>query len=85
MNYAGLDREMAVGDIVLVEGAAQGLVICDFERWLCLDGYEDWLTKKEMVGGGYLSSGVLVKTAEMGMVHYAVPDATIVFVESSNG
>jgi hypothetical protein len=79
VKYESIDREICVGDSVLVEGGIMGTVVCDFERWLCLNGYEDWLTKEKMVGGNYLSSGILVKTDDMGMIHYAEPDETIVF------
>lgn len=29
--------------------------------------------------GDYLSSGVLIETADIGMIHYAEPDETIIF------
>jgi len=35
------------------------------------------LIKKEVVGGGKLSSGVMVETKDLGMLHYAVEDADI--------
>lgn len=79
MKYAGIDWEIRIGDPVLVESGVIGTVVCDFERWICLDGYESWLTKEKMVGGDYLSSGILVETVDIGMIHYSEPDETIVF------
>jgi hypothetical protein len=79
MKYVGTDREVCIGDPVLVEGGVTGIIVCDFERWLCLNGYESWLTKEKMVGGNYLSSGILVETVDIGMIHYAEPDETIIF------
>lgn len=71
MKYVNVDRQIGIGDSVLVEGGVIGIVVCDFERWLCLDSYESWFTKKKMADGDYLSSGVLVETADIGMIHYA--------------
>jgi hypothetical protein len=82
VKYINSDRTICVGDSVLVEGNVQGRVVCDFENWLCIKGYESWLTKEEMVGGGYLASGVLIETLDIGMIHYAEPDETIVFINS---
>lgn len=79
MKYMGIDQVICVGDPVLVESGVIGTVVCDFERWVCLDGYESWLTKEKMAGGDYLSSGVLIETADIGMIHYAEPDETIIF------
>lgn len=80
MKYVNNGPGIAVGDSVLVEGDIRGVVICDFDNWQCLTGYEGWLTKEEMVGGGFLSSGVLIETAEIGIVHYALRDAEIALV-----
>ena len=79
MKYVGIDRKICIGDLVLVESGVIGTVVCDFERWICLEGYESWLTKEKMAGGDYLSSGILVETVEIGMIHYAEPDETIIF------
>lgn len=78
MKYTNDGSEISVGDRVVVEGDVPGIVVCDFDRWRCLDGYEDWLTKKELVGGGRLESGVMIKTEKLGYVHYAEPDQQIV-------
>lgn len=66
--------EILVGDHVIVEGHIKGLVVCDFDKRLSLDGYEDWLTKKELIGGGTLSSGLMIKTSELGFLHYPEND-----------
>jgi hypothetical protein len=78
MYYESDGSEISLGDHVIVEGNVRGRVVCDFDRWVCLDGYEAWLSKKELVGGGTLSSGIMVETKEIGMVHYATDDAAIV-------
>lgn len=83
MNYVSGGENIVVGDSVLVEGDIRGVVICDFDNWQCLSGYEGWLSKEEMLGGGFLSSGVLIETDEIGIVHYAVPDEEIVLVARS--
>lgn len=82
MKYINSGREICVGDSVLVEGNARGAVICDFERWLCLTDYESWLTKEKMLGGDYLSSGVLVETSGIGVIHYPGPDEAILFLHA---
>lgn len=84
MKYFNSDREICVGDSVLVEGDARGVVICDFERWLCLKGYESWLTKEKMLGGDYLSSGILVETSGAGVIHYPCPDETVLFLHEQS-
>lgn len=82
MRYVNEARSIRAGDSVLVEGGVKGVVVCDFDNWTCLSGYESWLSKVEVVGGASLSSGVLVETSEIGMVHYAEPDDEIVFLAS---
>jgi hypothetical protein len=77
MRYTNDGTEIGVGDQVIVEGDVQGIVVCDFDGWKCLEGYEDWLTKKELVGGGHLTSGVTIKTEKLGVLHYAEPDPQI--------
>jgi hypothetical protein len=80
MRYVNEERSIQAGDSVLVEGGVKGVVVCDFDHWTCLSGYESWLSKVEVVGGASLSSGILVETSEIGMVHYAEPDDEIVFI-----
>lgn len=77
MHYKSDGSEIKVGDHVFVEGDVRGVVVCDFDRWQSLRGYEGWLTKEELVGGGALSSGIMVETRELGMIHYAEADIAI--------
>ncbi len=79
VSYVNNGRRIRVGDSVLLEGD-KGVVICDYEKWECLSGYEGWLTKKELVGGGFLSSGVMIETAGTGMVRYPEEDDEIEIV-----
>lgn len=84
MRYTRGNRDIRIGDSVIADGS-KGLIICDFERWECMAGYEDWLTKEQMLGGGYLSSGVLVKTEDFGLIHYPKEDESIDFVAPAGG
>lgn len=84
MRYTSGNRDIRIGDSVLADDA-KGSVVCDFERWECVAGYEDWLTKEQMLGGGYLSSGVLVKTEDFGLINYPEEDESIAFVEPGLG
>jgi hypothetical protein len=77
MRYLDGDDEVKVGDRVLVEGNVSGIVVCDFEKSKCMPGYEEWLEKVELTGGGRLTSGVLIATTDMGLVHYPEEDAAI--------
>jgi hypothetical protein len=78
MKYKNNGLKIELGDHVLVEGDVCGVVVCDFDSWRCVDGYEDWLSKEELVGGGKLSSGILVETKKLGFLQYAREDETIV-------
>lgn len=77
MRYKNNSSEINLGDRVMVEGNVHGIVVCDFDKWQCVEGYEDWLTKDDLVGGGKLSSGVMIKTDELGFLHYAEEDEDI--------
>jgi len=77
MRYKSDGVEIKVGDRVLVDRKVHGVVVCDFDLWQCLDGYEKWLTKEELVGGGKLSSGIMIETKELGFVHYSEEDEDI--------
>lgn len=69
MNYA-TGRQIKIGDEVLADGMT-GVVVCDVDNREFLEGYADWDTPDvEMLGGGTLSSGVMIKTVEAGLVHY---------------
>ena len=77
MRYVQNGELIVVGDFVMIEGNVRGRVVCDYDHRKCLDGYERWLTKEELVGGGNLSSGIMVETDELGFLHYAEEDADI--------
>lgn len=69
MNYSESKKKIELGDNVIIDFDTIGVVVCDFESWMCLEGYETWLVKDELVGGGYLTSGIMVKTEELGFLH----------------
>lgn len=77
MRYLSNGEMIEVGDPVIVEGGVRGRVVCDYDRRNCLDGYERWLTTKTLVGGGNLSSGIMVETNELGFLHYPVEDVEV--------
>ena len=77
MKYFKTEKGISVGDAVRVEGNVRGVVVCDFDRWICMAGYDDWLVKEKMADGEYLDRGILVKTDEIGMIYYAEQDETI--------
>jgi hypothetical protein len=59
-----------VGDSVIADGMT-GVVVCDFDKREFLEGFSGWdMRGVEMLGGGTLSSGIMVETADAGMVHY---------------
>lgn len=61
---------MVVGDEVIADGMS-GVIVCDFDNRQFLDGYVGWdMPSVEMLGGGTLSSGVMINTVEAGLVHY---------------
>jgi len=69
MRYS-TGEEMAVGDGVLADGMS-GVIVCDFDNRLFAEGYESWdMPTAQMVGGGTLSSGVMIHTEEAGLIHY---------------
>ena len=74
MRYISDGSEVCVGDHIIVQGMS-GVVVCDYDRWLCVPGYESWLTKEKMADGSSLSSGIMVDTKEAGMIHY--PDDNV--------
>ena len=78
MLYKKDRTEIVIGDEVVVEGNVRGLVVCDFDKNRCLSGYEGWLTKEELLGGGTLSVGIMIQTKDLGMLHYADEDIEIV-------
>lgn len=76
MNYKN-GIEIKIGDHVLVEKDVQGIVVCDYDKQCCLPGFDSWLTNAELVGGGTLSSGVMIETKELGFLHYPEEDEDI--------
>lgn len=59
----------------MVDGMT-GVVVCDFDNREFLEGYADWdMPDVEMLGGGKLSSGVMVRTVVAGMIHYEDEEA----------
>ncbi len=82
MDYSTGQR-IEVGDRVVADGMA-GLVVADFETREFLEGYERWdMPTAEMIGGGTLSCGVMIKTEECGLIHYAEEDEGIVRVDTA--
>lgn len=81
MRYTGTSQKIMVGDLVVVEGDVSGLVVCDFDTWTCLPGYEDWLTKDQLADDSYMESGVFIKTSDLGMLYYCQEDESILFVK----
>ena len=77
MKYFKGDKDIRVGDVVIVERNVRGLVVCDFDNWLCAEGYDNWLTKEKMAGGDRLKTGVLIETDDLGMLYYAELDEAI--------
>jgi len=73
-------EEMAVGDNVVADGM-DGVIVCDFDNRSFARGYEKWdMPTVEMLGGGTLSSGVMVDTVEAGLVHYGSGTDGLMFV-----
>ena len=69
MQYA-TGRTMKVGDEVIADGM-RGKIVCDFDSREFAEGYENWDSPTtETIGGGTLSAGIIIETAEAGMVHY---------------
>jgi hypothetical protein len=69
MKYSTGQR-INIGDKVVADGMA-GIVVCDFDNREFLDGYTGWdMPAVEMLGGGTLSSGVMIETKEAGLIHY---------------
>lgn len=74
---------VAIGDEVLADGM-RGVIVCDFDNLLFADGYDDWgMPTAEMIGGGTLSSGVMINTNEAGLIHYQVGTGEIYLVSTA--
>ena len=73
-------RLIMVGDHVTVDGMT-GIVVCDFDNRAFLTGYDGWdMPDVEMIGGGTLSSGIMVDTTDAGLIHYEEGNVHILFV-----
>ena len=84
MRYS-TGEEVAIGDEVLADGMS-GVIVCDFDNRLFADGYDDWdAPTVEMVGGGTLSSGVMIHTSEAGFIHHQVGTGEIDLVRTAEG
>jgi hypothetical protein len=81
MKYEDSTETIKLGDIVTVDGL-DGTVVCDYENNIALNGYEDWLIKDELVAGGYLSTGIMVKTEKAGFIYYPSEDIDIKLISS---
>jgi hypothetical protein len=69
MNYRN-GEQIKVGDQVTADGMT-GVVVCDFDNRAFSEGYAGWnMPDVEMLGGGALSSGIMIETIEAGLVHY---------------
>ncbi|WP_322416346.1 hypothetical protein [Mesorhizobium huakuii] len=76
-------RTIRVGDEVIADGM-KGVVVCDFDNREFAEGYEGWdMPGIEMLGGGTLSSGVMVETIEAGMIHYVHGSGVIDLIQSA--
>lgn len=79
MQYA-TGQKIKVGDKVVADGM-NGVVVCDFDNREFAEGYETWdMPTTEMLGGGTLSSGVMIETVEAGMIHYVEGSGVIYYV-----
>ncbi|WP_349961200.1 hypothetical protein [Rhizobium sp. ZPR3] len=81
MRYS-TGQPVAAGDHVLADGM-DGIVVCDFDNRVFLAGYTQWdMPDAKMIGGGTLSSGIMINTTEAGLIHYQEGTGHIVFVKS---
>ena len=83
MRYS-TGQQIKVGDQVVADGMT-GLVVCDFDNREFLDGYDGWdMPSVEMLGGGTLSSGVMIETQEAGLIHYPEQDEGIILATAAS-
>ena len=69
MNYS-TGHKVKIGDRVVADGMT-GVVVCDFDNREFLEAYAGWDTPDvEMLGGGRLTSGIMIETEEAGLVYY---------------
>lgn len=79
MNYVAGGKRIKIGDVIIADGM-HGTVVCDYDNDESLEGFEGWLIKEELVGGGYLNSGVMINTDEFGFIYYGEEDEGLIFV-----
>jgi len=72
---------MMIGDEVVADGMS-GVIVCDFDQRLFMAGCEDMDASKMEAPGGMPSSGVMIKTIDAGLVHYAAGTWGIEYVRS---
>lgn len=82
MKYAN-GQIIKLGDEVFVEKNVRGIVVCDFDTGECAEEYSTWDPNVELVGGGTLSCGVLIKTEELGLLHYTIEDEGIQYIKQT--
>ena len=81
MNYS-TGQKIKIGDQVTTDGM-RGVVVCDFDNREFLEGHEDCdMPTVKMLGGGTLSSGVMIETKEAGLIHYPQEDEGIIWTPS---
>lgn len=69
MRYAS-GQMMSVGDEVIADGKT-GVIVCDFDNGRFAANYGLWnYPKVAMLGGGAASAGVMVETANEGLIYY---------------
>lgn len=69
MNYP-TGQKIKIGDSVVADGMI-GVVVCDFDSREFLEAYAGWdMADVEMLGGGKLSSGIMIETVQAGLVDY---------------
>jgi hypothetical protein len=83
MHYV-TDQKIQVGDTVIADGM-RGVVVCDFDSREFAEGYEayDVPPTAKMLGGDFLSSGVMINTIEAGLIHYQRETGVIERVDNS--
>jgi hypothetical protein len=79
MNYSN-GKKIRVGDHVVLENGVTGVVVSDFDSGECIDEFASWDPNVELVAGGTLASGVLIRTEALGLLHYPTQDDDISFV-----
>lgn len=85
MNYKKTNKPIVIGDRVIIDDKYKGVVVCDYDSWSCLSGYDEWLIRDQLVGGGEFSSGVMIETNDFGLLYYAEEDEEIVFDGTEKG